>query len=1412
MIVEQADRDRRFEVSHDPFSIAGKAALIGGGLYAIDQTNFSGINAFSQRNNKFKLNLASMISNSVNTSRPKNAFSVFRSKYASNSIIEQNKNTVYAQNIDEITGKLSGGFRGMSGDFGNELKQVYNQIVHKEGIPTISYTMRNNEIAQINFRTKNANIPFSPVSKSGSVYAGKNLNSSFISRQVYHHTAAGTRFYGEDTGMARAVNRNLDSLLSGEMSPNYLKRAFDSARFYNDSEEMLNLNSNPMLVDLVRKSKIEDPSLKLNSMHMRPEIKNQFMGHMAAKNMAVSGPSDIAKGILHDLDSPLHQVPFLTDAPDPKKAIRDTLIRNADGSVGHNANRKVLFANEGFLKHFKDVLAENGTHIGELAADQAIFNADSMGTLIDTSRRISVGTNSMTESSEALLDKLAAASGKTPEQISKIFEDGGDLSSFPSEVQSAMKSTKLGDFRSGLVEERRRIQNEYDSASKAAKQAGLEVDSIDNKYFDELHKINKRIDESSYFGKSIDGVRDVNIEREMEGLFVNNISMEDGQLKVGLRREEAIGAGVKIHGVSGETKVVGKDAVTGFAAAAEEAYRRNGGVVNPEMKKLFGSIDMIEPADAVKDSLQERTAASTLYSARMKAQEEGNTQLVEALNKYNSDYTKLNEVQKKSVFDTVQSLTGKSIDQYVNGGIDGIGVVKNMEIALGKTAADMGSGGLAFVSRRHLENISAMGGDSFVKDVLSRRTNPDAVRAAEEFYQTLTDMGTRKPKNLISVKDLTSEDLGELFPNIDGEDASTILERRAARLGQLGVDGDAVIDLGMEVGGQSRVAVLSNKSYQGIIGAKIGGGAGDYTQFSEYDEAVRRVLYEAKSRMPDQKRLAIAMNNLQNATEMTKGTLTNNYTKDKIRQGIYGLVTSAPDGMHEYTRHLSQGVKNALPNFAVVSDSDFRNMFGDQKWNDVQDFIKQNGPYTRNTQFTAANTFKPNAFAMATREPVENALNHRATAVFPSSMFNSNVRDGQVSVLTERRKDGWTKGFMDFLYGDTDGDQLSLIAATTEESENYVKRLQSGNDAVSALYRDGQLVKGDLKLKGKAKYGVNPDGTERTFLEVSELERREAQLAQKLSEKANIGILSKGLEPAHNAARSMASTGADIASQARFQNTENALGFISEFTLKGKYQTLQNLKEGRSMELLEAVTGRGAFARSSVAERSAASLGMLDEMILGDGNQFLADQIRQNGNTVEVQEALRKAGHSADVAEMSYFRSFGNQKTMGEIIEAVDMGNKMGDTAEQIVQYASEGVGSDAFNKAARRESITALADNVKNVGFQGGKNLLKYALAPAAAIGFIGTLAGSKGEIRSVGQENYSDGQKKHFTSNHTPKPVIQPQMKRPKYENVQIRGESNQRQFNPNNVPNNSNVRLEDNQRTLNKYEIQDMVERGI
>ncbi|MDD3412430.1 MAG: hypothetical protein PHY47_00355 [Lachnospiraceae bacterium] len=1415
MIVEQADRERNFEVSHDPFSLAGKAALLGGALYSIDKTDFSGLARFrSQRDNKFKKNLASIISNSSkNIQKKKNNFSIFRSKYASNNLVKANKDTIFAKSIDEVIQKMSGGFRGNSATFGDELRNIYNQIVHKEGVPTLSYVMREGEIAQINLRTKNANIPFNPVTKSGSVFAGKALNSNFVSRQLYHHNAAGTSYYGEDVGMARAVNRNLDAILSGQMSTSYIKHAFDSARFYNDSEDMLALNSNPVQIDLMRKSQIEDPGLKINRLQMSSETRRHFMLKKAAENRAVSGPSDISKGITHDLDSPLHSKPFLLDTPDPKKAIRDVQIKNMDGSVSYNANRNVLFADENFLKHFKDVASERGIHIGELASDQAIFNSDRMGTLIDKSRRISVAEEGMSELSEGILDKLASAAGMTPEQISEIFDEGGDLNSFSGEVQEKMRSIKLGDHRNELLAERDRIVSGYKQEMNNAslKQLGPDkLDELKRNYDSELLKINERLDQSNYLGKNIDFVRDVHVEKGMEDLFVDNISKENGQFKVGLRREELIGAGVKIHGSSGETKVVGKESVSRFQEIAEEAYTRSGNELTPELKKIIGTIDMIEPIESIKTGITDRNTSALLDSARHRAISENNTELAQVLDNYNRDYIGMNEAQRKSIFSTIEEMTGMGLDKYANQSLNGLGVVKNMEIALGKTASDMGAGGLAFVSRRHLENFSALGGDDFVEDILSRRANPEAVDAAEEFYRTMDAVKSGK-KNVISINDISTDDIAEFFPNVENADINEIIERRAARLKQLGIDGDAIIDLGREVSGVSRIPLLAHSSYNGIIGAKIGASQGETRQFSELDESVRRVLYEMKSRNPEEKRLLTAIENHQNAIKMTKGTLTNNYTKDKIKQGINGIVTSAPDGLHEYSRQLSKGVENALPNFAVISDSDFRNMFGKDKFNEVADFIEKNGTYTRDTIFGEKNTFKPNAFAMLTREPVEN-LNHMPTAVLPASMFNSNIRDGQISVITEKRSNGWTRSFMDFLYGDTDGDMGSLVAATNEKSENFIKRLHSGNDEVATLYRQTQMDKADLQLKGHAKYGYNPDGTERGLIDVPEIERRQTQLAQKLSEKANIGILSKGLEPAHNAARSMAVNGGDLASQAKFQRIENALGFISEFTLKGKHQTQKNLMEGRSMELLEVITGSGSHSKSSVAERKASTLKILDEMILGEGNHSLAESIRQNGRTQETLEALRKAGHSEGIADISYFRSFGNTETIGDVIDAIEQGKTMGNTAEQVIQYSSEGVDSEAFKRSARRESITAITENVKNASFQGGKNFLKYALAPAAAIGFIGTLVGSKGEVRAVGQENYTDNQKRHFSSNHTPKPVIEPQMRKPKYEHVQIRGQSSQQQFNPNNLPNNSNVRFEDNQRTLNKYEIQELVERGI
>src|SRR5690606_34379242 len=130
-----------------------------------------------------------------------------------------------------------------------------------------------------------------------------------------------------------------------------------------------------------------------------------------------------------------------------------------------------------------------------------------------------------------------------------------------------------------------------------------------------------------FFGKQTDLVRESLIEDSMSDLTINDISYRDRTFTFGLKREKDLGIGDKLQSDSGEVKLIGKDRVSNIAEMLEEAHIRGGGKITPELKKMFGSIDVLATGEALKHGLTDRTASSLIYSAEQKAIEEGSTEL-----------------------------------------------------------------------------------------------------------------------------------------------------------------------------------------------------------------------------------------------------------------------------------------------------------------------------------------------------------------------------------------------------------------------------------------------------------------------------------------------------------------------------------------------------------------------------------------------------------------------------------------------------------------------------------------------------------------------------------------------------------------------------------------------------------------
>jgi hypothetical protein len=143
---------------------------------------------------------------------------------------------------------------------------------------------------------------------------------------------------------------------------------------------------------------------------------------------------------------------------------------------------------------------------------------------------------------------------------------------------------------------------------------------------------------------------------------------------------------------------------------------------------------------------------------------------------------------------------------------------------------------------------------------------------------------------------------------------------------------------------------------------------------------------------------------------------------------------------------------------------------------------------------------------------------------------------------------------------------------------------------------------------------------------------------------------------------------------------------------------------------------------------------------------------------------------------------------------------------------AADEVGSKTFNQKMKLEKAGLLLDDAKDFMKNMGGKVGKYALLPAMGIGALGTIFGGRGELKETGQKEYSDGQKRHYGTGYSKRDVISStQMKRPNYETTRITGSSRPGNVNYKGMPDGSSVNITDHTKNFDKYEIQEMVEKG-
>lgn len=1436
------------DVDYDIFSLAGRAALVGGGIYAINRSIEQGVfkkgkeSLLNKRTNKYTQKLADVISpdikkqpvsNKTNYSFKDSQFFNFdEDAYDPNS--QKRLSSTYGK-INFGKGKtkvlqdfLNGGFKGQSKDLFNELVRLQDTVVAADysdefkGLKSnkTSGQIRlnfgdNGTLSNITIHSKAGNLTIHPVDKEGFVTMGARGQNRYVSKAFYKNDGHKIgSIYGSDVGLTRYLADNYEKILRGDISLQEIKHKYMQSLQYDDKN--FNLadakRMNPATVDMVRTSAMPDP--------YRPIGKNAqktIMRHAAVRGLAFSGASDITKGIINLEGNPIETIPFLKETSNPKQLIRSNVgYVDSDGKGGFLSQENTLFMDEEDLKLLRNELSARDINLGELAKEELLINSNRAGYLVDNTRSLEINTKKLSGASEFLLNKMSSVAGLSPEEFSLKIKQGG-FEAFDSGTRQKLKAIGLKDYHNYLKREldlsfikRKALM----AANKGVMSWGSNPDEIaafreaellrdQGKLKDTLKQTRKEITtrvqeyrNQNILGMSKDGSGVVKMKKVHNDLLMDDLHYSGNSLTFQFRRIKKLGQGDKIHDPSGEVKAIIKGSIPDLPKILEKIYKRKNRTkeVPNHIRERFLNTTFIANKSAMKSTIDSRNAYSMFHAIKEENKLRPNQAITKVLDEFNRNYLSMTDEERVGIFNKLDEIVSGDF-QSVAGLDTGVGFSKNKLIAFGNAAQDMGAGGLGFFSERHINLFTAMGASSFAKEIISRRENQGTISLYNDVMKTQSLLNDTKYSGFIDFDKLNSQDfLDNVFPKYLDEGES-VFDIRSKYLAKYTKNGAAMVSLGEEIGGYRNIPIFNSEALQGYIGNKIGSSS-DYKKYAELDSLTEQIIREVKKPNKSRAKLETLIKDYDVAIKQMTGSLRDDLFKGKVRNSLYGQVSSAGQGLGDYADRLARKfkTKNAQSFVVAVNDNKFIEMFGEEA---LEQFKK---------------TGLSNYWAMATREPVE-GLSSIPVNVVPSSGFKDieHLDDTRISLI-----DGIKNNIMKMLFGDMDGDSLSLIAASGEKAAQELQELAYGNSDRSIAFRKHQENKTKFSLKGKE--------SKRLVDEALSKIRESTYLAKDL-EKGFVGVVSNALKPIREANALLNINEGNID---KYYNIENTLHTFIENIIKGKHQSTEDLLSNRGARLLDAITANGDFAKASVTDRIKYFREFTDELFLGPAAKF-GDRIRSGERSQELiteiadslaggkegalEDAFKRANEMLDDTS---FTDLTSNQAMQDLMEVSDLSKKgvspMDDALELAKEEAENALSSQGKSSKVLLEQIKENAQEAKKMMNGLGGNIAKYALLPAAAFGFLGTIFGAKSSISS--EAEFSDGQKKHDnTQARIFKPLGSDNMRQQKYMKPEISGQARSG-FNIDRYASGhgtGEVRYTDHTRNFDYFDMQDKITRG-
>lgn len=1417
-----------FNVDYDIFSFAGRVALVAGGVAALDASIKEG-HFKSLKTNKNSLKRNNEVIQTVKRAIEKDlqpAAKQQKKNYAfretdeflptEDQIKKKKANKRIVAGVDsEIVMKdgsrkrvrdlFEGGFMGRSKDAPDELKRAQESVMAYDNRSSAPLTLTfddNEKLQSVSIKTNSGIYDIPIVDKNSQITKG---GSKLATRGVFSKSEVGyapTKAYGADVAAFNFIAEQYGKGLGGdsgisvkEMNEKFSELTRNLDRDFGQIEVD---KVNPMVTRQTILSSKFDPFKDTDERSISQIIME------AQKKGFTTGLSaeDINKSILYLEENP-YKTPFEKETENPKQKHRaNTKYRRLDGKEVYNENARVLYANEEMMIALKDELAKDGITFGDLGKEERLANKSLMGKVVDNSRSIEISNRKMSKASDFLINQLAQASGLSIKEFTNKLRENRGFDAFNSDQVKNMQRIGIDDYENYL---KKQIE-----ISKTKKSAYLKVNSgsgqpltvdeavffneaknlkAQNKLQEKLLEVESELknhlddfDVRNVFGVSVGGSSEVLTKKKYSGLFINNLKLNENSIVFNLRRESDIRVGSKIHDPSGQEKATVKKVVSNLGEYITRAVEKiKGGPLTEGEKNFYNSVSFVGTDVGLKTEPELRNLSSVFLSIEQHAKESNNKKLLEIIENYRAKHDGMTDEENMKFWKSLKD-TGISFADMQGVTTEAGYLRTSVGLAFGADNIDMGFGGPGFFSERHLRLFAGMGAGSYAEELVERRLNKGASSVHENLKQVQKLMKDSAKAGFINFEDLNKKDFFANIFNTDADEGLDTFEMRKKYLEKYKNDYGAVFfDLGEEIDGVSRIPIFTEESYRGYAGEQIGY-KGDVRKFTNIENLTKKIALEArKGPEKNKEALKTLIKNYMTAISQMDENLQKAKYGGKFSESGYLVFKSATDELKEYSLKMknSKGTKNYIDAIAQVSDKRFVEMFGPEA---LEEYKK---------------TKISKAFGMVLREPAD------AAAALAMNYIPGGEADDAL-YLTEKA--------LSMIGGDLDQDAGTAGAALRQKSIEQIEELVYGNTENSIKFRENMERRSNISLKGRGA---------KSIFDFSFEDQRRASFLGKVLEKGMVGKVSNAMSVVQQMNQRLNA----LSNPDKYHKTTLLVGLLVENTIKGKKQSMQELLDKRSYQMLDAIMGANDFNSKTIDERTSVVRKFLDELMLNKGSKF-ADRIRAGEDSADfVQEiALHLGGDAIDQSHYdeakrmvndTTFKDLTSDDTLGSIFEYSDASKEyktiLGDVEDQITEI-TEGKTTEEILRRAKLEDAQEGLKNVKKTMGKVGGNLAKYALIPAAGFGILGTVFGARSSISS--DIEFSDNQKNHEKSGFKPfKPLDSINMGAPRHMKPEIRGGS-QSGFQINNYAKShsvSEMRIVDDTRNFDYFDMQDKVSKG-